>query len=241
MANHAILNNVEHRDLRVQTGYGAEFGDDQMCTLAIPSEFRNLVADYPIFLHWEAPQRKYLPMVMFGFQNGENLYLEGQRWQADYVPLMVRRGPFLIGFQGGEEGSGSERRMVISIDMDNPRVGRQGEPLFQPFGDSSDYVDGIAEVLQAIDQGQPVIDELSMVLEAHDLVEPFSLDVTLDNGERHRLEGFHTIHEEKLAALDGDTLARLSRQGLLHALYMLLASMANVPRLIRRKNQRSQA
>ena len=32
-------------------GYGVEYGDDQMCTLAIPSEFRNLVADYPIFLH----------------------------------------------------------------------------------------------------------------------------------------------------------------------------------------------
>ena len=238
MANHAILNPVEHKALRVQTGYGAEYGDDVMCVLAIPSEFRSLQADYPIFLHWDGTSGKYLPMAMFGFQQGENLYLEGHRWDASYVPLMVRRGPFLIGFQGG---SGAEREMVISIDLDHPRVGGEGEPLFQPFGDESQYTEQVAAMLRDIDAGQAAIDELSRLLEQHDLVEPFSLEVKLDNGDQHRLEGFHTVHEEKLAALDAEVLADFSRRGILHVLYMQVASMANIPRLIRMKNEQGRS
>ena len=236
MANHAILNHVEHRDLRVQTGFGAEYGDAVMCAMAIPSEFRSLQTDYPIFLHWDGPSRKYLPMAMFGFQKGENLFLEGHDWQASYIPLLIRRGPFLIGFQAGEGGA---REMVISVDMDNPRVGSDGEPLFQPFGDHSEYTEQVAAMLREIDAGQSAIDELSRVIEDHELAEPFTLEVTLDSGEKHRLEGFHAVNEEKLAGLEGDLLADFSRRGILHALYMQVASMANIPRLIRLKNQRS--
>ena len=61
----------------------------------------------------------------------------------------------------------------------------------------------------------------------------------LRNGRQHSLEGFLTINEEKLAALDGEVLADLSRRGALHAAYMALASLANIPKLIELKNQRS--
>ena len=68
MTKHAILNNAEHRDLRVQTGHSAAYGDAMMCTLAIPSEFRNLQADYPIFLHQDSASGKFMPMVMLRSQ-----------------------------------------------------------------------------------------------------------------------------------------------------------------------------
>ena len=238
MANHALLNEIEHRELRVHAGHGAEYGDNVMCALAIPSEFRNLVADYPIILHRDTDSGKFLPMALFGFQDDENLFLEDHQWQASYIPLMIRRGPFLIGFQGGDPGSGTERKMVVSIDMDNPRVGNEGEPLFQPFGGNSEYTEQIVQILQDIDQGQSDIDEFTHALLDHDLIEPFSLEVRLDSGKSHRLEGFHTIHEEKLAGLDTEVLADFSRRGILHAAYMVLASMANIPRLIQLKNRR---
>jgi hypothetical protein len=234
-----VLNNTEHRELRVHAGYGAEYGDDLMCTLAIPSELRNLVADYPVFLHRDRDSGRFLPMAMFGFKEGENLFLEGHRWQASYIPLMVRRGPFMIGFQGGG-AEGRERQMVISVDLDDPRVGTEGEPLFDPFGGNSEYTERLIEVLQQIDQGQAAIDAFSRSLEDHDLIEPFSLDIRLDSGKQRSLKGFYTIHEEKLAALPGPVLEDFSRRGVLYAAYMVLASMANVPRLIALKNQRGE-
>ena len=134
-----------------------------------------------VFLHRDADSGKFLPMVMFGFKEGENLFLQGNRWQASYIPLMMRRGPFLIGFQGSAE----DRKMVISVDLDDPRVGAEGESLFDPFGGNSEYTEQIIGILQQIDQGQAAIDEFSRSLELHDLIEPFSLDIRLDSGQ-HR-------------------------------------------------------
>lgn len=243
MANHAILNVVEHKSLRVNTGYGVELGDAVMGTLAIPSEFHSLQADYPIVLQRDSRSGKFLPMVMFGFEQGENLYLDGDQWQASYVPLMIRRGPFLIGFQSGKPGMGdkSGAAMVISIDMDSPRLGAEGEPLFQLSGLNSDYTDRIADILQQIDSGQAAIEELCAALAGQNLIEPFSLEVRLDSGRKHELKGFYTINEEKLALLEAPLLADFSQRGILFGAYMLVASMANIPRLIALKNRRDTA
>ena len=176
MTKHAMWNNIEHKDTRFDTRHGSEFGDEVMCTMAMPSEFRSIQIDYPIFFHKNADTGKYLPMVMFGFQRGENLFLNGNQWNANYIPLMIQRGPFAIGFQDQGEDQTGGRKMVISMDMDNPRVGStDGEPLFDPFGGNSTYTDQVTEVLQEIEQGQRVIEEFVDALLEHDLLEPFSL------------------------------------------------------------------
>lgn len=240
MTKHAMLNNIEHKDLRVNTGHGAQFGDEITCTLAIPSEFRSIQVDYPIFFHKNAETGKYSPMAMFGLAPDENLFLDGDQWKANYIPLMIQRGPFSIGFQEEAEGNSADKKMVISIDMDNPRVGTaEGEPLFEPFGGNSAYTDQMVEVLQQIEQGQRVIEEFVNALLEHDLLEPFSLEVNLNSGATHNLKGFHTIHEEKLASLDGAVLADYSRRGILQACYFAIASTANIGRLIDLKNRRS--
>jgi hypothetical protein len=240
VTNHEMLNNVDHKDLRVETRRGALYGDDIMYAMTVPSEFRNVVADYPIFFHKDRESGKYLPMVMFGFEHGENLYLDGENWNATYIPLMLQRGPFAIGFQNAAEGSGVKNKMVISVDMDHPRAtAKDGEPVFQPFGDNSEYTDQIVDVLQEIEQGQAVVEEFVAALLEHDLLEPFTLDVELKTGAKHSLKGFCTIHEEKLAGLDGQVLADFSRRGILQACYMVVASMTNIARLIELKNKRS--
>ena len=240
MAKHAMLNNIDHKDLRVETRRDGNLGDDIMCAVAVPSEFRSIQVDYPIFFHPDGDTGKYLPMAMFGLQHGENLFLNGNQWNASYIPLMVQRGPFSIGFQDAAEGQGADKKMVISIDMDHPRVGanNEGEPVFEPFGGNSAYTEQIVEMLQEIEQGQGITEEFVAALLEHDLLEPFTLEVQLNSGAKHALEGFYTIHEEKLAALDGAVLADFSQRGILQACYMVVASTANIGRLIELKNKR---
>jgi hypothetical protein len=237
MTNHAILNNIDHKSLRVDARHSAELGDNVICTLAIPSEFRKLQVDYPIFFNKSSEIGRFSPMVMFGIEHGENLYLEGDHWNASYIPLMMQRGPFLIGFQ--DMGPGSGKKMVITIDMDNPRVGaNDGLPLFDPFGANSEYTEHIVTVLQEIDRGQSDTLELVELLVEHDLLEPFSLEIVLNSGEKFNMQGFHTINEERLTALEGSVLADFSRRGFLQAIYMVVASMGNLHKLIDLKNSR---
>jgi hypothetical protein len=73
-------------------------------------------------------------------------------------------------------------------------------------------------------------------LQEHELLESFVLDVGLDDGSQNRLAGFHTINEDRLAALGGDAIARLHAAGHLHAIYMVIASLSNFRQLIERKN-----
>jgi hypothetical protein len=238
MPRHAMLNNNAHKNLRVLTDYGVEFGDNQMCTMAIPSEFRQLQAEYPIFFHKNSTTGELLPMAVFGFSQNENLYLSNAGWDASYIPLVSRRGPFMIGFQEVMEAGVVEQRPVISIDLDNPRVSeQQGEPVFLAHGGNSPYLESVVTILQQIHEGQAEIKALVQALTTQGLLEPFTLDVTFDSGQKQQLSGFYTINEEKLAALPGEVLASLSHQGLLLQIYMALASLSNIPRLVYRKNQ----
>lgn len=235
MANHALLNNVHHRDLKINTALSADFGDNLMCTLAIPAEFRNLVADYTILIHKDADSGRYLPMVMFGFEHSENLFLSDTEWQSDYLPLMMRRGPFFIGFQNQDKID--QQNMVVLVDMDSPRLTDEGTSLFTSFGENTEYLEEIVSVMQAVHEGQADIERMSEALVKYDLLEQFTLEVELNNGEQHRLEGFYTVPEEKLLALGEESLVELNKSGVLSAAYMMVASMANLPALIRRKNQ----
>ena len=48
MSNHQVLNNADHRDLRVLTEPGADRGDGVMAALITPAEFRRAQGDFPI-------------------------------------------------------------------------------------------------------------------------------------------------------------------------------------------------
>ena len=49
--------------------------------------------------------------------------------------------------------------------------------------------------------------------------------------------GFYTINEDKLSELDGAVLSRLHEKGYLQAIYMAIASQANIRTLMNKKNE----
>jgi len=237
MTNHVILNNVDHHDLRVIRDRSAELGDDVMCAQLLPQEFRDAQNDYPIFFHKDPATGKYLPYAMFGLEQNENLFLDGNTWNAAYIPFLVERGPFSIGLQ---QKSNNERGLIISIDLDNPRVSRsKGEALFLTHGGNSEYVERISYILHAVHEGVAETEVFVQNLLKYDLLEPFSLEMDLNTGSKHKLEGFHTINEERLQKLDAEALADLSGKFFLAAAYMVVASLSNIRKLIAKKNQRN--
>jgi len=50
------------------------------------------------------------------------------------------------------------------------------------------------------------------------------------------MSGFYTINEESLAGLTGDDLVILNNNGHLEPIYMAIASMSNIPKLIEMRN-----
>src|SRR3546814_11320409 len=90
-----MLNNIDHRDLRVDTRRGARFGDQVMSSVTFPAEFRSVQAHYPIVFRATSDDG-FQPIALFGFREGENLFLDGDRWDATCLPPAVAPQPFLI-------------------------------------------------------------------------------------------------------------------------------------------------
>jgi hypothetical protein len=243
MPNHALLNNIEHKQLRILTRRGAAYGDAVMSALTFPAEFRELQAHYPIVFAKNHDGTSFDPIALFGFQQGENLFLGGgaglggglgSGWDAPYIPLTVERQPFLI----GRPADGSGEGMMIHVDLDSPRLSTtEGEPLFLSYGGSSEYLERISSVLRTIHDGLETSKTFIDALLHLELLESFVLDIELADGSQNRLAGFYTIHEERLAALKGEQLARLHEAGYLQAIYMAVASLSQFRSLIDRKNR----
>ena len=237
MKNHVLLNNVDHKDLKVITGHSAELGDNVQCATTFSWEFRSIQAHYPIFFSKNADSEEYTAVTMFGFENGENLFLRDSGWDASYVPLSIRREPFLIGFQQYMGSGSGEKDPVVHINMDSPRVSKSdGEAVFLAHGGISPYLEQINSILNTINEGYAVHELFIKELVEHELLEPFALDIQLNDGSQNRLMGFHTINEDALSELGGDVLARLNEKGFLLPIYMALASLSNIRDLIDRKN-----
>ena len=231
MCSSDLLNNVAHKNLRIVTTRGAAYGDAVMSALTFPAEFRDLQACYPIVFAQDG-NGSYNALALLGFEQGENLFLGPNGWDAPTIPLTIEREPFLIG-RGGDE-------LSVHIDLSSPRVrdgGIEGETLFLTYGGTSEYLERITSVLRTIHDGMQASTAFVGALVELELLEPFVLDVELDDGSQHRLAGFYTINEDRLATLSGDQLARLHRDGHLQAIYMAVASLAQFRDLIQRKNR----
>lgn len=238
MTKHVLLNNVNHKDTKVITHYAARYGDDQASVLAFPSEFIELQKHYPIFFRRDGEFDGYQCVVLLGLEKNENLFLDASYpsgWKADYVPAVLNKGPFLIGFQ--QSSHSEEKNAVIHIDMDHPKVSNsEGQSLFLTHGGNSPYLNHISSCLSVIDSGLEIQSDMFKQFLALDLIEPVNIEFELNNGEKRRLSGNYTIHEERLAALTGSELQALSKSGYLQLAFAVVASMTNVRKLINLKN-----
>ncbi len=238
MTQHVLLDNVSHKDLRIRRVYSAEQGDDVNVARVFPIEFGRLQREYPLFFVKNAETSHFEAIALLGFTEGENLYLGDGGWDADYIPLSIERQPFLIGFQEQVAEGMPKQVPVVHLDLDHPSVGdAEGEAVFLPQGGESPYLARINSVLMTIHQGHDVSRSLSQLLVGLELVESLAVDIEFNDGSKQSLGGLSTINEEKFRALGANALGELHKQGHLQSIFMMLASLLNLERLIERKNR----
>jgi hypothetical protein len=237
MSNYVILNSSAHAKTQVITDRGADYGDNVKYALTFPFEFRNIQSCYPIFFSKDGDTGQFYPIALFGLANNENLFLDESGWDATYIPMMIERHPFLIGYQAAPGEGDNDTKPVVSIDMDNPRLSdTEGEQLFTDEGKPSPYLEKAIARLEAIHSGHEHNKGFIQALIDNDLLEPFTLEIKLNDGSNNQLLGFYTINEDKLLELKGEVLEMLNLEGYLQAIYMTLASYARIRTLIDKKN-----
>ncbi|MCA0902049.1 SapC family protein [Microbulbifer agarilyticus] len=238
--NYVLLNNVEHADLKVLPHFSNTLGDGAAVVRTFPTEFENIQREYPILLRKDAQSGDFYAVAILGLQKGENLFLDGDEqsvngWAGNYVPAMVARGPFIIGFQ--ESRDGDIQQPMIYVDEQSPKLSRdEGTPLFLEFGGNSAYLEYVSGVLRTIHQGEDVGRRMFAALNEVGLLEPVSINVDLKNGDKHQLSGYYTVSEDRLNTMSGESLEALNGAGYLRGAFLMLSSLGNIEHLVARKN-----
>ena len=219
-----LLDNVSHKDLRLQTRLDPAWGDAVTAVPTVPDEFRLIQAHFPIVFQ-PASDGSFQAVVLLGLGEDRNRFLTPRGWAAHHLPWALERQPLLV----GRDGEG----WVVHIDLDSPRLSlTEGEPLFLPQGGQSPLLERRVAILQALHDGMQTLPAFIDALLQHRLLEPMSLDIEQADGSTRRVGGFSVIHEERLQALPGAAVAALHEAGHWMPISMAVASMAHFRDLI---------
>ncbi len=240
LGQHVLLNNIDHHDLRLITRHDAALGDNVNQVLVFPSEYSEIQRHYPIlFRRTEAGGLK--SVALLGLARDENLFLDGGRWNAAYVPALQRISPFMIGEPKPTPGQAlpEDAGAMILVDTDHARISTQeGEPLFLDHGGQSPALLDIQQTIQTVYAGSKMSDHMFAVFNDLGLLAPIEINVQINDKTSVMLSDFFTISQEVFGKLSGEQLKQLNETGLLSLAVFVMASLSNLSHLIRLKNDR---
>lgn len=200
----------------------------------LASEMTAVAAEYPIIFSATARPDEFVPLAVMGLKDGENLLLDSNNmFITRYVPAFIRRYPFVL---GGNEG---EDVMALCIDADSKcfiRDGSDGLPMFTETGEQSEQLKAVLEFQRDYQYRAEVTREFSKRLNDLKLLEPMTATITVEgkNNEpvNFNVSGFYVINRDKLRELsDADALELFKKDGL-ELIYAHLQSLPNMNRLI---------
>lgn len=238
MANAVMLDNVTHADLRIRTGYSAEFGDSVNLAMVFPTEFAFVQREYPILFR-KSSNGEFESVVLLGLDKGENLFLEEPGWNARYVPAILQRGPFLIGLGNEPAGPSGGKEPMVLVNLKHPRVSwTEGEPVFLPHGGNAPILEHAQHMLQMIHHGVELAKPMFAAFQDAGLLESMDVEVSLNERVKYTIPGFYTIDQDRLAQLGGEDLERLNRSGFLALALHAVTSLGNLSWLVEMKNRK---
>lgn len=237
MSKAAVLDNVKHKELKVDTKPHLSAQHNVNRTIVHVTEISELHKEFPLvfFKHPENNQTQL--HAILGLDKNENLFITEDGWTTRFVPALLARGPFSLGYNKDEDEISNP---VICIDTDDSRVNTdKGEALFLQFGGEAPYLEYVKKALQTIQTGIEFDQTLFSLVESMDLLEPVTINIKLNNEEEVNFSHYFTINQDKLSQLGGESLAKLNQFGVLSLLFFVLSSMGNFQQLITLKNAKS--
>jgi hypothetical protein len=227
----AALDRNAHRNLKVQLPITDWSVANKLNALFVAAtEFGDVCREFPIVFVVAGKEPDgtdtIAPIAVFGLAQGQNLYVQGTTWRAQYMPAMLRSYPFCI-------GRVDDTRFAVCLDTAYAGVNETaGEPLFTPSNEPAELVLEVQkqmEVLEAETQRTRII---CRRLRELDLLRDMRFDATLPDGRKHTVDGFLTLDEKKVSELPEATVMELHRNGMLGMMHLHWVSLGNMRRLV---------
>lgn len=236
-----LLDPANHRALRLGALSDFSITKGMHGVFITVTEMPQAALEFPLlFVHTgdrDATGRPAIsPIVLLGVSQSENLYVDGTRWDARYIPAFIRRYPFLTATLRNAGATG------VMIDRAWSGFSEtEGEPLFEADDKPAPALKRAMEFLEMFEAEAQRTRAFCARLVELELLKEMKADATLPDGTTLSVDGFLVVDDEKLAQLPDAQVIEMHRNGMSMLLHLHLASLTNMRPLLERKARRAQA
>ncbi len=175
------------------------------------------------------------PIAVFGLTQGENLYVSGTRWRANYMPSVLRSYPFCIARL-------DDQRFAVCFDSAWPGTSvLEGQPLFDDEAKPTPLLNEVTQHMEALEAEIQRTRLVGKKLLELGVLQDMRFDATLPDGRQHTVDGFLTVDDKKVTELPAETVLELHRNGMLGLIHLHWVSLGNMRRLVDWHVERSAA
>lgn len=237
--NPVLLDRNEHRGKRIKQVADFSAAREMNAVFVNVVEFADCAKEFPVaFLASPGPDADSKPVVnpvvLLGLREAENLFVEGTRWDARYIPAFVRRYPLAY-------AKSAEDRVSVVVDAAWPGFNdSEGELLVDDRGEATEYLKKYMAFLDEFEREAGRTRTFCEQLVELDVLRGAEVNGQLAEGVPLKVEGFFAVDEQRLLALPDAKLLELVKSGALALIHAHMLSMSNVQRLFERLAPRVQ-
>lgn len=224
-----------HKNKKVAPVKDFNFVSDVHIASVMVHEFSRLSSIYPIVFLENPENGGFKPVVLLGLEQGENLFVEDGKWNASYVPAIIRRYPFVLA-KGSEEN-----KYTVCIDEGSNLLNEEeGEALFNEDGEGSEVIERVKQYLGELQQMEMFTEEFAKFMAENNMFTPLNMKVRVEN-EIKNIAGAYVINEERLNGLSNEKYLELREKQYMPVVYSHLSSLSQIERLLKLKTKESEA
>lgn len=229
----APVNKERHAGKKIKDIADFKFASGFHIAYVTMHEFARAASIFPIVFLEDKDKDEFRPVTLLGLNAGENLFVDAQgKWQASYVPAIIRRYPFALA-PGGQDG-----QYVVCIDEGSPLVSdTEGADLFDEKGEPTQVIDNVKRYLGELQQMDVLTRGFCKFLAAHNMFTPLNMRVR-DGDKVKNVSGCYVVNEERMNNLSDELFLEIKNKGYLAPLYAHLISLAQTERLVKLQDEK---
>lgn len=228
------INQERHAKKKIKETTGFDFASKFHIAYVTMQEFARAASIFPIVFLEDKEKDEFRPVVLLGLNAGENLFVDANgKWQASYVPAIIRRYPFAL------TPSGQDDKYVVCIDEESSLVSdTEGAALFDEDGKPTQVIENVKSYLAELQQMDAITRDFCKFLAEHNMFTPLNMRVR-DNDKVKNISGCYVVNEERLNNLSDERFLEIKNKRFLPALYAHLISLAQTERLVKLQDDKT--
>jgi hypothetical protein len=221
-----FINAVSHKSMKVAPVVDYKFAGKLNSVLLLGQEFLEAAKFFPV-VFTKGQAEEIIPVAIMGLRNDENLFVDADgKWrEGTYVPAFLRRYPFILANNVGQDGS-----FAVCVDSAYKGVGKgkdKGMSLFDDKGEQTPEFQATIAFLRNYQLQYENTKNMIKLLQEYNLFKDVSANITLPAGEKIGFGGLMMVDEEAIFRLEDEKIVNLVRIGYMAWIYAHLYSLSN--------------